>query len=80
MPLIGSIISTTWVLTAAHCGDGATSMSILAGAHDRTVNEATQRTILSSRIVVHPNWAPVRTQNDVAVVQLRSALTYSCKF
>lgn len=77
---LGSIISAAWVLTAAHCSSGSPSLSILAGAHNRDGTDPTSVTVSASRIIVHPGYNYSLFQNDVAVVELQSPLTYTRKF
>jgi secreted trypsin-like serine protease len=69
----GSVISTTAVLTAAHCTSGqGTGYTIVAGAIDRTVIESQQQRwtgLPLSAFIPHPNYGPVLLRNDVAVVR-----------
>ncbi|XP_066251746.1 brachyurin-like [Euwallacea similis] len=67
----GSIISNQWVLTAAHCIDSATSVQVIAGAHNpsTTVNEPTQVRIAAEARTVHKEWNRQTLSNDVALLR-----------
>ncbi|GAB0100224.1 Chymotrypsin-2 [Sergentomyia squamirostris] len=72
----GALIDKNWVLTAAHCVQGAdlSSMSILAGTNDLTkggVRYYLKQTFMHSRYN-KPNFA-----NDVALIKLNSSVTFS---
>ena len=58
------------VLSAAHCIDGARQVKVLAGAHDRSVNEPEQQELTATRFAVHEDWAPILADNDIALVYL----------
>jgi len=69
----GSLVGTQTILTAAHCVDGATSGTIVLGAHFLTnLAEPNQRRIAvpGSAIVLHPNWNAALIRDDVAIVRL----------
>nr|QGT40992.1 Chy1a [Tomicus yunnanensis] len=70
----GSIISSIWVLTAAHCVDTATSVQIIVGAHNprTTVNEPTQVRLAASARVLHSGWNSATLLNDVALLRAAS--------
>lgn len=73
----GSLISLQTTLTAAHCVEGASSGTIVVGAHFLTnQNEALQRRIgvLPHHIRMHPQWDPSLIRNDIALVRLPSAV------
>ena len=62
----GTLVAHRWVLTAAHCADGATNMSVRFGSDYYSVDET----------VVHPDWSSsVSEGNDIALVQLSTAVT-----
>lgn len=69
----GSIISTTRILSAAHCtvGRQATSLSIRAGS---TNNLAGGQLIGVSQVFNHPQYNPSTIDNDICVVVISSPL------
>ncbi|XP_023310799.1 brachyurin-like [Anoplophora glabripennis] len=72
----GSLISTTRVLTAAHCTVRAAFVNVRLGAHAFNANEATQVRITSTSIRNHANYNQGGfAANDVAIILLPSAVT-----
>lgn len=73
----GSVISTTAVLTAAHCTSAqGTGYTIIAGAYNRVQIEANQQrwtNLPLSAFIPHPNYGPVLLRNDIAVVRNTAA-------
>jgi secreted trypsin-like serine protease len=78
----GSILSTNWVLTAAHCthGTAAGNLRVIAGIlllND--ANIAGQQTRDASQIINHPSY-PGGNQvapNDISLVRLATPLSYT---
>jgi secreted trypsin-like serine protease len=75
----GSILDKDTILTAAHCVDYVTAISSLrigVGLHNRS--SANINNLYSvSRIIIHPQYNNVTFKNDVAIIKLRNALTFS---
>ncbi|XP_018570824.1 brachyurin [Anoplophora glabripennis] len=72
----GSLISTTRVLTAAHCTVSASFVNVRLGAHAFNSNEATQVRLTSSSVVNHASYnVGSFAANDVAVIFLPSAVS-----
>jgi chymotrypsin len=68
----GSVISSTAILTAAHCSDNrATSYQIIFGAVNMRVNEPNQqrRTVGVSGWIGHPGYRQTTLVNDIAVIR-----------
>lgn len=74
----GALISENYVLTAAHCADGATYFDIMAGAHNvREATEAHRVEITSFNGWVHPQWDPNTLSNDLALVELPEPIKFN---
>lgn len=76
----GSLVTSTLVVTAAHCLSDGASVSpagdvtvVYAPTGDRLSTTAVL--VPAARITVHPAYEPDQQRNDVAVVQLARALT-----
>ncbi len=77
----GSILSESFILTAAHCVDriamNPSQMSVRAGIHYLSENSAIIRQV--DRIYVHPNWAGtiLDAVNDIALLHLSEPLDFA---
>ncbi|XP_025835389.1 chymotrypsin BII-like [Agrilus planipennis] len=67
----GSLISSRYVLTAAHClADGLISAQVILGAHNLRRSESTQQLISSTTFKHHENFNNQTGQNDLGVIYL----------
>merc|ERR1711910_280769 len=74
----GSIISENYVMTAAHCADGASYFDIMAGAHNvRASSEPHRVEITSYNGWTHPNWDHNTLANDIALIELPSPMEFN---
>ncbi|XP_043064510.1 serine protease 1-like [Drosophila ficusphila] len=67
----GSIIANTWVLTAAHCTKGASSVTIYYGSTTRAVGTVTKK-VSSSKFVQHASYNSVTLNNDISLIKTPS--------
>lgn len=72
----GSLIAEDWVLTAAHCTEGAEAsmIDVLVGAHRLSDGGAR---IAGAQIIPHPDYDPTLLNNDLALIRLSTPVTYT---
>ena len=85
----GTLISATWVVTAAHCmfkdSEGtkpvmADQIRVVLGEHD--INQAGEETIPRivvgiSQIIRHPDYSAITSGNDIALIQTSTPVDLS---
>ena len=71
----GSILSSTWIITAAHCvvTTNASQITVYAGSNARWSGQSR----VGSVLVVHPSYNSATKENDIALIQVSSAFTMS---
>lgn len=69
----GSILSSSWIITAAHCVDGftASQITVYAGSSIRGSNAQSRQ---ASYLIQHPNYDQRTFVNDIALIQLNPPL------
>lgn len=70
----GSIISTSWVLTAAHCTRNRQQFTMRFGSNNMLTNGVTQT---SFRALAHAQFDATSLNNDIALIQIPSPLKLS---
>ncbi|KAJ0060352.1 hypothetical protein NL108_010134 [Boleophthalmus pectinirostris] len=70
----GILLSSCWVLTAAHCIKNDVEMQVVLGGVDIERQEVYDQTIPVERAVVHENYreSPFALHNDIAMLKLRA--------
>ncbi|KAM8766697.1 trypsin-like [Acanthopagrus latus] len=64
----GSLISSQWVLSAAHCH--MSRIQVRLGEHNIAVNEGTEQWIDASMMIMHPYYNSYNLDNDIMLIKL----------
>jgi secreted trypsin-like serine protease len=69
----GSVLSSSWIITAAHCVNTVNASEIItyAGSNIRWSGNQSR---VGSRVIVHPNYSTATLANDIALVKLVTPL------
>uniref|UniRef100_A0A3P8TJM6 trypsin n=1 Tax=Amphiprion percula TaxID=161767 RepID=A0A3P8TJM6_AMPPE len=69
----GSLISSTWVVSAAHCYESR--IQVRLGEHNIAVNEGTEQFINSAKVIRHPRYSSYNLDNDIMLIKLSKPAT-----
>jgi secreted trypsin-like serine protease len=78
----GSIIAGNWIITAAHCTEdesgnliSASKMYVVVGANNPRTGDG--KTYYVSKVIRHENYNSQTLENDIALLQLSSTISYT---
>merc|ERR1712168_733998 len=69
----GSLISSQWVVSAAHCYKSRVQVRL--GEHNIAVTEGTEQWISSSKVTKHPRYSSRNLDNDIMLIKLSKPAT-----
>ena len=70
----GTIISSKYVLTAAHCGAYGAHYQVIIGAHE--LMDPNNKIIDSYNAIVPPEWDSYNLANDIAILELEEEIDF----
>ncbi|KAM9319525.1 chymotrypsinogen B-like [Gastrophryne carolinensis] len=71
----GSLISASWVVTAAHCGVG-TNDRVVLGEHDRSSSSEAIQSLSIGKVFTHPKWNSNTINNDISLIKLATPAVF----
>ncbi|XP_028326184.1 trypsin-like [Gouania willdenowi] len=66
----GTLISTQWVLSVAHCWYNPYAMQIILGEHDLRVSEGTEQLMKTDTVIWHPQYDYQTLDYDMMLIKL----------
>uniref|UniRef100_A0A8C4F2Q9 trypsin n=1 Tax=Dicentrarchus labrax TaxID=13489 RepID=A0A8C4F2Q9_DICLA len=69
----GSLISSQWVVSAAHCYKSRVQVRL--GEHNIAVNEGTEQWIDAAKVIKHPQYNSYNLDNDIMLIKLSRPAT-----
>ncbi|PNJ61380.1 CTRL isoform 4 [Pongo abelii] len=80
LPLLRcSLISQSWVVTAAHCNASPGRHFVVLGEYDRSSNTEPLQVLSISQAITHPSWNSTTMNNDVTLLKLASPAQYTTR-
>ncbi|KAG8223091.1 hypothetical protein J437_LFUL002039, partial [Ladona fulva] len=73
----GSLISNYWILTAAHCAQEFTNFKVYLGAYILSADEPGRVEMETFVKIIHENYDNETYENDIALLLLPRAVTFS---
>ncbi|XP_053280975.1 chymotrypsin-like elastase family member 2A [Pleuronectes platessa] len=73
----GTLISSLWVLTAAHCISDRYSYRVELGKHSLQASEEGSVALSAAEIITHEDYNVLLSRNDIALIKLSSPVTFS---
>uniref|UniRef100_A0A3P9J2R2 Zgc:100868 n=1 Tax=Oryzias latipes TaxID=8090 RepID=A0A3P9J2R2_ORYLA len=73
----GSLINSQWVLTAAHCFPSASDVTVVLGLQSLEGSNPNNVSRTVTTVIVHPNYNSNTKDNDIALLQLSSPVTFN---
>ncbi|XP_059189016.1 chymotrypsin-like elastase family member 2A [Centropristis striata] len=73
----GTLISSDWVLTAAHCINDRYNYRVELGKHSLKTSEEGSTARRAAKIITHDDYNTMLSRNDIALIKLSSPVTFS---